>query len=135
MSRRFFLCLLSLFLGAATAAWALTLTMFQASLDGSSVRVEWEVLNEAGLHGFDLYRKSGTDPNFTLVSNVAPTGQRRYQYVDANLYRGTNGTNSGPYTYRLLMRSSSGDLSFHTVLNQTPNTVQRSWGSIKSMFR
>jgi hypothetical protein len=138
MSRRFILPLVFALLLVATAAWAVTLTMFQATLEGTSVRVEWEVLNESGLNGFDLYRKGATDANFSRISVINPTGQRRYQYLDANLYRGTAGTSgtaTGPYTYRLMVRSGSGDQSYTTVLSQTPSAVQRSWGSIKSMFR
>ncbi|RTQ49210.1 hypothetical protein EJV47_13775 [Hymenobacter gummosus] len=141
MSRRFILPLILMLLLAATAAWAVTLTVFQSTLEGSSVRVEWEVLNESGLTGFELYRKSATDASFSRVSTVAPSGQRRYQYLDANLYRGTNGTNgtsatnTGPYVYRLIVKSTGGDMSYTTVLSQTPSAVQRSWGSIKSMFR
>lgn len=138
MTRRLTFPLLAALLLAATTAWAVTLTVFQATLEGSSVRVEWEVLNENGLAEFELYRKSGTDPGFTRISVVAPTGTRRYQYLDANLYRGTNGTtgtNGGPYSYRLLVKTTTGDQSYTTVLSQTPSAVQRSWGSIKSMFR
>lgn len=138
MTRKALFPLLLTLLLTATAAWAVTLTMFQATLEGNSVRIEWEVLNESGLTDFELYRKGSTDANFTRLTSVNPTGQRRYQYTDANLYRGpssTNGVNSGPYTYRLLVKTSAGDQVYTTVLSQTPSAVQRSWGSIKSMFR
>ncbi|GAB3836214.1 hypothetical protein [Hymenobacter jeollabukensis] len=138
MTRRFILSLLFTLLLAASAAWAVTLTVFQATLDGASVRVEWEVLNENGLTNFELYRKGATDVSFDRISVVVPTGQRRYQYLDANLYRGTTSTastNSGPYTYRLQVKTSTGDQVYTTMLSQTPSAVQRSWGSIKSMFR
>ncbi|WP_139362149.1 hypothetical protein [Hymenobacter sp. CRA2] len=124
---------------AATTAWAVTVTLFQATLEGtSSVKVEWEVLNENGLTGFDLYRKGATDASFNRISAITPTGQRRYQYLDANLYRGpasTSSTNGGPYTYRLIVKAATGEQTYTTVLSQSPSAVQRSWGSIKSMFR
>ena len=138
MTRKALFPLLLTLLLIATAAWAVTLTVFQATLEGNSVRVEWEVLNETGLTDFELYRKGSTDPAFTRLTVVNPTGQRHYQYTDANLYRGnasTAGTNGGPYTYRLLVKTSAGDQWYTTILSQTPSAVQRSWGSIKSMFR
>ncbi|GAB2961067.1 hypothetical protein GCM10027048_31360 [Hymenobacter coalescens] len=124
---------------AASTAWAVTVTMFQATLEGAAaVRLDWEVANETGLLGFELYRKGASDAVFSRLTTVAPTGQRRYQYSDTNLYRGTTSTastNTGPYSYRLTVKSSTGEQSYTVVLNQTPSAVQRSWGSIKSMFR
>ena len=128
---------LLLVLGSAAAVYAATLTLFTAAYSGTVVRVEWEVDTESGLTGFELARKSATDNAYTIVSTTAATGQRRYLYLDTNVYRGTTttGTLGGPYTYRLTMRSPTGDQSYLTVLAGTPSAVQRSWGTIKSMFR
>ena len=128
---------------SAVAAWAVTLMLFTAVYDGSNVRVEWEVSSEADVTGFELARKGAADPAFQLVSSVVPTGQRRYQYLDTNVYRpaaGSPGTSNGalsggPFTYRLIVRSPSGDQNYSTLLAGTPSAVQRSWGTIKSMFR
>ncbi|KAA9338528.1 hypothetical protein F0P96_06760 [Hymenobacter busanensis] len=137
MIRKPLLLLFTALLLIVPAVWAVTLTLFQATPDGTSVRIEWEVLSEAGVTSFDLYRRGGNDANFDRVTVISPTGQRRYQYTDANLYRGTTGTaGGGPYTYRLTVHSSgAADQSYTTSLTQTPSAVQRSWGSIKSMFR
>jgi hypothetical protein len=122
-----------LVLGSVGTVYAATLTLFTAAYSGTVVKVEWEVDTEAGLTGFELARKSATESAYTVVSTTAVTGQRRYQYTDANVYRGTAG--GGPYTYRLSLRSPAGDQSYLTVLAGTPSAVQRSWGTIKSMFR
>jgi hypothetical protein len=121
---------------------AATLTLFTAVYDGTTVRVEWEVNSETDVSGFDLARKAASETSFTLVSSVVPTGQRHYQYLDANVYRTTGGGTtttpanaSGPFTYRLTVRGPNGDQSYLTVLAGTPSAVQRSWGTIKSMFR
>ena len=133
---------LLLVLGSAAVAWAVTLTLFAAAYDGANVRVEWEVSSEADVTGFELARKGAADPAFQLVSSVVPTGQRRYQYLDPNVYRMAPGSPNpgttalgGPFTYRLTIRSTSGDQNYSTVLAGTPSAVQRSWGTIKSMFR
>ena len=120
-------------------ALAATLTLFTASYDGANVRIEWEVNTETDVTGFELSRKSATETNYTAVSTFSPTGQRRYLYTDTNVYRTGGGTTTqsfgGPFTYRLTVRSPSGDQSYLTVLSGTPSAVQRSWGTIKSMFR
>ena len=126
---------------SAGAALAATLTLFTATYEGSNVRIEWEVNTEADVTGFELARKAASESSFTAVTNVVPTGQRRYQFTDVNVYRNQTGsganatTASGPFTYRLTLRGPSGDQSFLTVLAGTPSGVQRSWGTIKSMFR
>ena len=129
---------LLLVLSSVAAAYAATLTLFTAAYSGTVVRVEWEVSNEVDVTGFELARKSATDASYTLVSTTATTGQRRYLFNDTNVYRGsstTGTTGGGSYTYRLTVRSTTGDQSYLTVLAGTPSAVQRSWGTIKSMFR
>ena len=131
-----------LLLWSIGAAFAATLTLFSAAYDGANVRVQWEVNTETDVTGFELSRKAATETSFTAVSSVVPTGQRRYQYLDTNVYRSTpsGGTStpalgSGPFTYRLTVRGPGADQSYLTVLVGTPSAVQRSWGTIKSMFR
>ncbi|MBF9239122.1 hypothetical protein I2I05_17090 [Hymenobacter sp. BT683] len=125
-------------MGAAIAA---TLTLFTAAYNGTTVRVEWEVNTETDVTGFELARKAANESAYTVLSNVTATGQRRYQYLDANVYRTAGGTGTaapttgGPYTYRLTVLGPGPDPSYLTVLAGTPSAVQRSWGTIKSMFR
>lgn len=132
-----------LVLWTAIVALATSLSFFTAAYDGATVRVEWEVTTESEVTGFELSRRAATETSYTLVSSVVATGQRRYQYLDSNVYRPAAGSSapsgpapgSGPFTYRLTVRSASGDQSYLTVLAGTPSAVQRSWGTIKSMFR
>ena len=138
------LATLVLVLCSVAATLAATLTLFTAAYDGTSVRVEWEVSTEADVNGFELSRKASNETSYTAVTTVMPTGQRRYQFTDINVYRVLPGTTtvpttpaagSGPYTYRLLVRGPNGDQAYLTILTGTPSAVQRSWGTIKSMFR
>ena len=123
-------------------ALAASLTLFTTAYDGANVRVEWEVNTETDVAGFELARKAAAESSYTALSSVAATGQRRYQFLDTNVYRPTAGGASptgplagGPFTYRLTVRSPSGDQSYLIVLAGTPSAVQRSWVTIKSMFR
>ena len=123
--------------------YAATLTVFTAAYSGTLVRVDWEVNTETDVTGFELARKGATESSYTVVNTTAATGMRHYQYLDANVYRTTGGTTpapapsagNGPYTYRLTVRGPGPDQSYLTVLAGTPSAVQRSWGTIKSMFR
>ena len=138
------LATLALVLCSVAVALAATLTAFTAIYDGTNVRVAWEVSTETDVTGFELSRKASNETSYTAVATVAATGQRRYQYTDVNVYRVVPGSTSttptpaagsGPHTYRLLVRGPNGDQAYLTVLSGTPSAVQRSWGTIKSMFR
>ncbi|TGE10156.1 hypothetical protein [Hymenobacter fodinae] len=131
MSRPLFACLVLLGSGVLLAYGA-SITSFQATYDDTNVVVEWEVTNEGGVQEYTLFRKANNEPSFSKLASVEPSNQRSYQYIDQNSYRGLAG---GPFTYRLQVCTASGQQSFHTVLNQTPSAFERSWGSIKSMFR
>lgn len=140
--RRSGLLALLLVLGTVAVAYAATLTLFTAAYSGTIVRVEWEVNTETDVTGFELARRAANETAYTIVNTTATSGQRRYLYLDTNVYRTTGGgasttpnAGNGPYTYRLTVRSPVGDQSYLTVLAGTPSAVQRSWGTIKSMFR
>ena len=134
---------LLLVLCSTLLAAAASLTLFSAAYEGTRVRVDWEVSTETDVTGFDLARKSAAETSYSSVASVVPNGQRRYQYYDANVFRTVPGSTpgtpapsvGGPFTYRLTVHSTSGDQSYLTVLAGTPSAVQRSWGTIKSMFR
>ena len=138
MLRKVSFPLLLLLLLSVSLAFGATITLFQASYDNSNVLIAWEVASEAGVQNYDLYRKANNEPDFTKLTTVSPSGQARYQYLDTDVYRGTagsTGTMGGPFTYRLTVRTAGDDQSYVSTLGQTPSAVQRSWGSIKSMFR
>ncbi len=128
-------------LGGMGTALAATLTLFTAAHNGTAVRVEWEVDTETDVTGFELARKAANESTYTVMTNVTANGQRRYQYLDANVYRTAGGPGTaapsagGPFTYRLTVLGPGPDQSYLTVLAGTPSAVQRSWGTIKSMFR
>jgi len=132
---------LVLVLWSITVAYAATVTLFTSVYENSNVRLEWEVNTETDVTGFELARKGALETNFTAVTSVVLTGQRRYQYLDANVYRTSGGATTatnlggGPFTYRLTVRSPNGDQNYLSILAGTPSAVQRSWGTIKSMFR
>ncbi|ALW84783.1 hypothetical protein AUC43_06605 [Hymenobacter sedentarius] len=123
----------------ASLVVATSLTLFTAGYDGPNVRLDWQVNSETNVTGFEISRKAATETSYTAVSSLRPTGQRRYQLLDTNPLRTTAGSTGaaagGPLTYRLTVRSTSGDQSYLTVLAGTPSAMQRSWGTIKSMFR
>ena len=124
--------LLLLLLLCSTLAMGATITLFQAVSDNNDIRVTWEVASESGVQSYDLYRRTDTETAFSRLTTVAPGGQARYQYLDTDAYQ--NAQSSGTFTYRLTVRTPTGEQNYTSTLGQTPSAMQRSWGSIKSMF-
>ncbi|MDX5349043.1 MAG: hypothetical protein LPK19_17570 [Hymenobacteraceae bacterium] len=119
----------------STVAFSLnnSLNYFQAGFEGADIKLEWEMGHENGLSRFDVYRKAESETSYKKITTVLPNGARRYVIMDTDLYK--SNTTAGSISYRLTVWSNSGDMSYYANVTQTPSAVQRSWGSIKSMFR
>ena len=126
---------LGLLLGSAGLALATSLQLFMATYDGSAVRVDWEVSTETDITGFDLSRKTPDEVDFRLLKRITPTGQLRYIFADTCLYQSHSGLLQGPVVYLLTVRGPGPDQAYTTTVAGTVSTIERSWGTIKSMFR
>jgi len=125
----------ALLLGAlAAVALSGPVTSFTGTFEGIDARLNWEVASESGLQNFELWRHSATDPTFQKLATIQPNGTRQYTFLDQNLYKNDN-SSLGSFTYKLVANTTSGEYNNALTLSQTPSAVQRSWGSIKSMFR
>lgn len=132
---RIFTLILICFAFTATFADELgvSLNFFRAGFEGTDVKVEWEIANENGVTGYEVYRKLNNESTFKQIGGGKVTGSRRYALVDTELRNVPN--RIGTITYKLTVATSSGDASFTTAFVNNPSSVERSWGSIKSMFR
>ncbi len=126
---------LGLLLGSAGLALATTLLLFMASYDGTAVRVQWEVATETDITSFELSRRKPNDLDFEALATLLPTGQRHYEFADTCLVEGRSGLLQGPVAYRLTLRGPGPDQTYTTTEAGTVSMVERSWGTIKSMFR
>ena len=120
-------------LAGMAAASAVALQYFQASPEGTDVRLDWEVDNESSLIRFELHRKLEGEGSYAKIATISPGGTRRYTYIDSELFR-TNAMAASVF-YKLEVISGNGETAFYASVSHNPNAVQRSWGSIKSMFR
>lgn len=124
--------LLLLLLAGSLLAYGTTITLFQAVYDDTNARVEWEVTSEDNIQEYEVARKANNEPAFSRLATVTPSDQLHYQFLDQNVYRSAD---AGPFTYRLTVRTATGEQQYQTVLSQAPSAMQRSWSSIKQMFR
>lgn len=112
----------------------LAVTNFTASFQGSDVRLEWQMTDEAGVMAYDISRKKADETEYVRITTInGNTGQNGSYYFVDNLLKNNN--ESGTINYRLQVKGSSGTGMYYTNVSNMPTAVQRSWGSIKSMFR
>lgn len=109
------------------------LSSFIAVYQGADIRLEWKVSNESEVSNYEIFRKKDSDASYSRLAEVAQTNQGNYVWVDDHLYKEGEGLEN--ISYRLSANTASGPRFFYTNIQHSPTAVQRSWGSIKSMFR
>jgi hypothetical protein len=114
-------------------AFRFQIQSFVATYQGADIRLEWKVSEETGVSGFEVSRKKDGDAGYSRLTELAASNQAVYSWVDDNLYK--DGDAMENISYRLTANTSSGPKYFYTNIQHSPTAVQRSWGSIKSMFR
>jgi len=110
----------------------ITIKSFFASYQGVDIRLDWELNDETGINSFDLYRKIDNAAEKKIYT-LNPTGALAYYFIDDNIYKSNDNTQT--IVYKLIARSGQGNNIASTSIQHNPTAVQRSWGSIKSMFK
>ena len=112
---------------------AQTLENFTATAENSNVRLEWKTINEFGVTGFSVLR-SIDGKRFYKICDMEPVGAgHTYQYIDRDLFKDDHRT----FYYRLEINMNSGRKVYSRTEEVTLSfsSVERTWGSIKAMFR
>jgi hypothetical protein len=106
-----------------------------ARSDGSSVTLHWDSDDETGIVGYEIAREAGYGSQYAVLLPLfkAKGSNQPYDFVDETAFR-TTGTF---YKYRITGIYASGARSdpYEVGVNHTVNTVRKTWGSIKAMFR
>lgn len=127
---------LLLVLFSATLVLSAGFTLFRARYNDAGERMQEQGSNESDVPAYDLCRKASVEPAFARWAAVSSSGFGPYPYFDPNVYCGTAAAQiGGPFNYRFSVRTATGDQTYTNALSQTAGPMQRSWGSIKSMFR
>jgi len=125
--------LFAIALFALTTAFQVQVSSFQAVYQGADIRLEWKVSEESEVTVYEISRKKESDANYSKLTDVSQASLGSYVWVDDNLYKDGEGLEN--ISYRLAAITASGPKFFYTNIQHSPTAVQRSWGSIKSMFR
>ena len=117
-------------------AMQLSISNFSASLLGSQIKVDWQIADESELQSFELSRKAITDSDnaYIKVTTIMANGSGSYAYTDDLGGKQVGTTSLNGYKYRLIARTQNNAYTFYATAGGT-TAVQKSWGSIKSMFK
>ncbi len=108
------------------------LNYFTINSDGADIVLEWEVQDESPIVEYQLYRKINDEPILTFVSKIDPDGSNKYQFLDDNIFKSTPRVISYQLEIHLDDKSVQKEI---VAISHNPTSIQRTWGSIKAMFR
>lgn len=117
----------------APQTMAQTVSDFTAVIDGSSIILSWKSGSEVNLSDYCIQR-SFDGRNYYDISVIKPEGNNHnYRYTDQDLYKEAFRT----YYYRIELRMKRGPVQYSQTREVTLSFsgIQRTWGSIKAMFR
>jgi hypothetical protein len=131
MKRGFFFVVLVV-LGAIAIAGGIRDGSLSAYSNGTNITVRWVSDDESGVTGYTIERKAGSSGAFVRLTDpaLAPKGSgSAYEFVDNSAFRTTDNF----YQYRVTALGVN--TVYYVSVNHSVNSVRRTWGSIKAMFR
>ena len=107
-----------------------------AQSNGSSIVVRWATLDETGVQGFQVLRRSGISGDFVPINGtlIVPKGNNStYEYTDADVFKITSGLFQ--YKVRIVNGDNPSPETEIVSVSHVSSAPRRTWGSIKAMFR
>ena len=126
-----FAILLGFFFVLSSLRAQFSVQSFNLVSEATDVRLQWKVASEEGLSEFRIYRKIGDQGSFDAIATLSANGSLSYEYLDENVFK----VEAKIVTYMLRVIKNGRDYDFYSSVTHSPTSVQRTWGSIKSMFR
>jgi hypothetical protein len=128
------LLLIILFCSILASSQVIRLTSIQPYSDGSVITLRWNTEDETNVSKFIIERRVGISGQFIQVSTLDPKGPSGYEFIDKTAFR----TTATLYQYQIRIKFVNGlpDQEIGPVsVSHSANSVKRTWGSIKAMFR
>jgi len=104
---------------------------FVLSSEGADVLLTWELLDEAGIEEYRLFRRINQEPTAAHVATLPANQAGLYTYLDDDIFK----NKARVIMYELHIVTEAKVHRFTRSLSHNPTSVQRTWGSIKAMFR
>jgi hypothetical protein len=108
------------------------LNQFTISSEGADVLLAWDLPSEDAIQEFQLFRRINDEATSAHVATMPTNGSMTYTYLDDDIFK----VESRTIHYDLQVVTRSGQSYRYTrSMTHNPTSVQRTWGSIKAMFR
>lgn len=101
------------------------------SADGADIVISWDVPNETNVQEYRLFRRRNNETTLTHVATIEVNGTGKYTYLDGNIFK----TESRVLHYELHIVQGNQVIKYERSISHNPTSIQRTWGSIKAMFR
>ena len=118
-------------MAGSVSAQSVLLQDFQISNDGADILLSWDMQSLTGVTEFRLFRRFDTEPMQAHVATILPNGRLKYSYLDDDIFK----TEGLVVHYELHLIVNGETYTYSRSLSHNPTSIQRTWGSIKSMFR
>ncbi len=106
----------------------------QAFSDGSVITIKFNTESEINVEKFYIERRQGTEGSFVRIATLNPKGPSLYEYIDQTAFKAS--ANIYQYQIRVIFFNNSSDEVVGPItVSHSVNSVKRTWGSIKAMFR
>ncbi|RMG66450.1 MAG: hypothetical protein D6722_14990 [Bacteroidetes bacterium] len=122
---------LACLLPATVQAQSVLLNYYNLTADGSDVLLEWEVQDTRGITEFQIFRRMNNESSGVHVATIPISSGSAYSYLDDDIFK----TDGQVIHYELHIVMPGKTETYERSLSHNPTSIQRTWGSIKSMFR
>jgi hypothetical protein len=116
------------------------ISSFRAFANGSNITIEWASNDETSIQSYTLQRNTNNSTFKTVKFFQANGKSSEYKYIDEEAFMKGGETSTQTekmYSYRIKITHLDGNTQYTdaiSVINQT-NSIRRTWGMIKEMFR
>jgi hypothetical protein len=117
------------------------ISYFNASSDGSKIKVEWRTNDESQIQKFEIERALKSQ-SYTKITTIDAKGYSSvYSYLDDEAYKESlkdaslQSTNLYSYRIKIIKKDNSGEYSNSINVSHSVSGIKRTWGMIKEMFK
>lgn len=107
------------------------LNYFNLKVDGAQILLEWELQSESTVKEFRVFRRFNDEPSLAHLITMPVKGIMKYNYLDDDMFK----TRGRVVHYELHIVTNKKTYKYFASQSHNPTSIQRTWGSIKSMFR
>ncbi len=126
--------IITLLIALTSSAQVIKTSSINAYSDGTNIILRWNTEDESNVEKFFIERRAGTSGSFIRIASVNPKGSSLYEYIDQTAFK----SSATIYQYQIRIKFSNGSADQEVgpiTVSHSVNSVKRTWGSIKAMFR